>query len=361
MSRVVLAVSPAPPQLWAATLEQDPHATIMQTPAWARLVATMTRSRDASRVYEDEDGRRLVLPLLRRRLGPGLATQGAYPHGYGLGGLIATGGVRPADAAAVLRDLRENRALSTRITANFDVAAVWAAAAGPGVRALTRRVEVLDLDGGADAVWSRRYRSSTRRAVRRAEGAGLVVERDTTGRLVDEFYRIYLDWTATRARRQHLPQPMAAALARRYEPRAKFEVASALLGDACRFWLARLDGRPVAALVTLVHGRYAFFWRGYSDQALAGPTRANNLLQHLAIRDAIDSGCRFYGMGESGGVADLQRFKQSFGATPAATADLRIERLPLSRVENAADRARTAVLEQLGRLPLPGPGRAGTP
>ncbi|MGE5070817.1 MAG: hypothetical protein ACM3KJ_09210, partial [Bacillota bacterium] len=43
---------------------------------------------------------------------------------------------------------------------------------------------VLDLDGGFDRVWGERFHASARKAVRRAERAGLTVERDTTGRLV---------------------------------------------------------------------------------------------------------------------------------------------------------------------------------
>jgi len=51
-----------------------------------------------------------------------------------------------------------------------------------------------------------------------------------------------------------------------------------------------------------VHGENADYWRGYSRKDLAGPSRANNLLQRLAIEDACDAGCRYYSMGGSGVV-----------------------------------------------------------
>ena len=94
-----------------------------------------------------------------------------------------------------------------------------------------------------------------------------------------------------------------------------FERVAAGLGDACRQWVAWHSGTPVAAAVVLVHGQHALFWRGYSIKSVAGPLRANSLLQKLAIEDACEHGCRFYGMGQSGDVASLERFKESFGAS----------------------------------------------
>jgi hypothetical protein len=89
----------------------------------------------------------------------------------------------------------------------------------------------------------------------------------------------------------------------------------------------------------LIHGQHAVYWRGYSRKELAGPSRANNLLHRLAIEDACESGCRFYSMGESGGVAALEHFKQTMGATPRSAVECRIERLPLTKVENWLGRA----------------------
>ncbi len=347
----IRVTTPAPVGVWTEVLGEDPRATLMQTPQWLAMAATVSGDTDASRLYEYADGRRLVLPLLRRRWAPGLTTQGAYPPSYGQGGLVASGGLRPADVTAVLEDLRRGPAVSTRLSANYDATAIWEAGNVRGVVRVPRRVHVLDLEGGPDAVWHRRYRSSTRRAVRKAEAADVTVECDTSGSLVDDFYELYRTWTATRARRGHLPPALASYTARRREPLAKIRQAAALPGGMCRIWMARLEGRPVAAIITLVRPPYAYFWRGYSDQDSAGPVRANNLLHHRAVLDAIDSGCRSYNMGESGGVEALERFKETFGATPRPLPDLRVERLPVSTMERAIDRARSRVLESLRHIP----------
>jgi hypothetical protein len=350
---------------WAEVLAEDPAASVFQTPAWFDLALAVTGAADASRIYELPDGRRLVLPLLRRRL-PGLPTAGAYPAGYGIGGLLATGGLRPSDVRAVLTDLRASRVAAVRITANHELAPVWTAGLVPGVRTVPGSVEVLDLDGGFPEVWEHRFRSAARRGVRKAEQSGLVVERDDTGRLVPEFYDLYLRWTARRAEESGLPAGLAERLARHREPLRKFQLAATLPDGVFRLWLARSDGRPAAAIITLVSGPYAFYWRGYSDKALAGPTRANNLLQRLAIEDACVAGCRSYNMGESGGVRELERFKQGFGTTSRPAVDIRMERLPISAAQRTAGTAAGRVLDGVRRaraaLPLGGsrePARAG--
>jgi CelD/BcsL family acetyltransferase involved in cellulose biosynthesis len=350
MSSFVRVTSPAPLDEWKEILAQDPHATAMQTPDWFHLVRDVVGGSDASCLYELADGRRLILPLIRRGRTSRFAIQAAYPHGYGLGGLLASGGLRSTDVQDVLDDLRRSRALSTRITANHDVAYTWQAGKIPGVVDFRSRAEVLDLNGGMEVVWSRRYKSSTRVAIRRAQNVGVTIKLDTSGRLVSEFYDLYHKWTARRAQERRLPGSVAAYLARRREPFAKFRAATALPGRICRTWMAYVDGRAAASIITIVYGRYAFYWRGYSDKELAGPARANNLLHHMAIDDAWGSGCRYYDMGQSGGIESLERFKQSFGATAQPLVDFRIERFPFSKGEIAFDEAQRRVLTCLSRL-----------
>ena len=333
-------VCPAPRSVWDEVLVADSGATIYQTPAWFDMAIEVTGAADVSRLYETEDGRRLILPMLRRQLLPGFALDDSYPARLGSGGgLLASGGLRVEDVRHVLSDLLHTPAISTRIKANHDTASRWEAGLVPGVNTMPRRVEVLDLDGGFSRVWNKRFQYSARKAVRKAEGSGLVVERDTTGQLVSTFYQLYLHWTNRRAAESGMPRSVALRLARRREPLRLFESVARSLGEKCRIWLARHNGEAVASLMTLVHGDHAVSWRGYSRKELAGPLRANNLLQRLAIEDACDAGCRFYSMGESGGVAALEHFKYTLGATPREGVECRIERLPLTRIERFKGRA----------------------
>lgn len=341
-------VSPAPREAWSQVLADDPGATPHQTLGWFDAARETTGAQDVSRLYVLHDGRRLVVPMLRRAPLPRVALDAAYPGGLGAGGMLATGGLRAADVRLVLRDLLGSSAVTTRLKSHHHTSDRWTDGLVPGVLSAPHRIEVLDLEGGFAHVRDKRFSSSARRAIRKAESSGLVVERDTTGALMPTIYDLYLDWTTRRAGESGLPTPMAVRIALRREPRRMYEAVARSLGEKCRIWVASLDGEPVAGMVSLVHGDHAVYWRGYSNKAAAGPLRANNLLQRLAIEDACDAGCRYYSMGESGGVAALERFKQTMGATPRVALGCRIERIPLSRLERTRAEAQARAAHLVG-------------
>ena len=81
------------------------------------------------------------------------------------------------------------------------------------------------------------------------------------------------------------------------------------------------------------------------DKEVAGPSRANDLLQHLAIEEACEAGCRYYHMGESGSSTALARFKTKFGARPHPYGEYHIERLPITALDR---HARGAVKRVIG-------------
>ncbi|WP_042432225.1 GNAT family N-acetyltransferase [Streptacidiphilus anmyonensis] len=325
-------VSPAPRSAWDALLASDPGASVFQTPAWFDAVVRLTGARDASRLYVTREGRNLLLPLVRRSLVPGLAFEAAYPHRMGPGGLLATGGLRPSDVALVLSDLLGERSAGIRVSAMHDVTDCWEQGLVRGVEAIRSRVHVLDLDGGFSEVWSHRFHASTRKNVHKAERAGLTVEHDASERSVAAFYDLYLQWSAERAEKSGLPWSLAAALARRREPLPMFQALAGSLDGACRIWLARYEGEPVAGLVTFVYRNHAVSFRSYAVKRFAS-LRASLLLQRVAIEDACEQGCRSYSMGMSGGVAGLESYKEAMGAVPRTVLDCRVERLPLTRIE----------------------------
>jgi hypothetical protein len=270
--------------------------------------------------------------MLRRTPVPGFALDHAYPYNLGAGGLLASGGLRQSDVNLVLADLVSTRHSSIWIKANHDSSGTWEQGLVPQAKILWRRVEVVDLQGGYERV-RQRFRSSARSAIRKAENSHLTVERDTSGRCVSTFYDLYLSWTSRRAEEAGLPGWLTTYLARRRQPLRNFEIIAAALGENCRVWVARNRGEAVASIITLVFGQHAVYWSGYSDKALAGPLRANNLLHNLAIQDACEAGCRYYSMGESGGVGSLIHFKQTLGATPRRAIGVRLERVPLTELD----------------------------
>jgi Acetyltransferase (GNAT) domain len=332
----VRVTSPAPRDTWEAVLAADPHALVTYTPAWTDFVCATAGFEDASRLYELPGGRRLVLPLLRRRHLPGpLAVEASFPRSWGMGGIAAPGGLRPADAAAVFADLAGREILHTSLRPNPLDGETLRAARPPGAVTKPLLAHVLDLQGGFGRVWRDRFTGTARTAVRKAERSELTVERDTSGRLVPVLYKLY-DLSIDRwAEQQHEPRALARWRGHRNDSRQKFEAMARTLGDTCRIWVAWDRNQPAAAILVL-QGKNATYSRGMMDKGLAGPTRANYLLHRLAIEEACEAGCRHYHMGESGLSASLAQFKTRFGARPHAHAEYHFERLPRTALDRRA-------------------------
>ena len=106
-------------------------------------------------------------------------------------------------------------------------------------------------------------------------------------------------------------------------------------GEDCTTWVAFSDGVPAAAIIVLQAGSRAYGWRGASDKALAGPTRASLLLQKLAIEDACNNGCQFFDMGIAEPGTSLAYFKECLGATLSRTHYVQAQRLPVQRAIDA--------------------------
>lgn len=335
--------SPAPRDAWEEAFRTDPYALETQSPAWTDAVCDGGAYEDVSRLYELH-GRGVVLPMLRRRrLGGLVAVDAANPRGCGAGGLLAPAGATPEDTASVFADLGARRVVSQIVWPNPLQAQQWAASTTASVTAVPRLGHMLDLEGGFDRVWSKRFEGSVRTGVRKAEREGVEVECDTTGRLIPELYGMLENAVARWARIQHEPLWLAQRRHKLREPLHRFEAISRHLGDRCRVWVGRVEGRPAASMLVIL-GTNAYYFRGAMDEGLKR-YRAQDLIQRLAVEQACRAGCRHYYMGDSGRSESLAHYKEQFGARPCPYTEYRIERLPVSRFEGIA---KTVVKRAIG-------------
>jgi len=113
----MFVTSPAPRDAWTAVLKASPEALAYQTPAWLDCICALSgKYQDVSRLYLTTDGRRLVLPMVRRAqpaVPKALVPEASLPYFWGTGGLLAEGIVGAADVAAVLADLAGRRVVRT--------------------------------------------------------------------------------------------------------------------------------------------------------------------------------------------------------------------------------------------------------
>jgi hypothetical protein len=332
----VRVISPAPRDVWEALLDADPKALATQTPIWTDCMCSTGDFADASRMYQLPGGRRLVLPMVRRRRVPAsLAGDASFPPAWGMGGIVAPGGTQLADTAAVFTDLAAQGRIRASLRPNPLDGETWSATRPPGIVAIPRLAHVLSLEGGFDRVWKERFAREVRTKVRKAERSGVMVERDTSGRLVPVLYELYERSLDRWAHQLHEPRALARWRGHRRDPRRKFELIAQALGDACSIWVAWSDGRPAAAILVLQTANASSI-RAMMDKDVAARTGAHELLQRLAIEEACAAGCGHYHLGESGGSASLSHFKARFGARPHAYAEYHIERLPITTLDQRA-------------------------
>jgi hypothetical protein len=331
--------SPVPRNVWASLLRSDPEAVVSQSLAWHDAMLAGGRYRDISVLYEFPSGQRVVLPLARPRRAPAwAATTASWPRGWSVGGPISEDGrVAPAEAAAVLADVARRRTLATEIRLRPGAPGPWLSQNHHfEIEENRLRCYLLDLDGGFAKVWQGKFRSSMRRAVRKAERSGLEVEVDRSGRLLSEFLDLYEISIQRWAAMQHEPVWLTRWRTTRItQPRILASVARHF-GTDCAVWVARSKGEPAAAIIVLSSGAYAKVWRGAINKQLGGPLRATELLDRLAIEDACQRGYRYYDMGTSRPGSSVAAFKEKTGAVPHPLYVLRAERLPVEALRGAS-------------------------
>ena len=164
-------ISPAPRDVWNKLYRLDPFAVPYQSPAWLDSICATGKFEDASRLYLSPDGEPLfVLPLVRRKyLSDVLSMQLSMPYGWGMGGILAAHPLTVGDIRDVLTNLAKLHSLSISIRPNPLLGDLWAAAKTPDIVGIPRTAHVLDLEGGIDAVWNKRFSSDTRNKLRKAQ------------------------------------------------------------------------------------------------------------------------------------------------------------------------------------------------
>ena len=336
---------------WWDVLRSDPEALASQSPAWVEAVCAFSSYVDVSRLYRRGDGSRLVLPIVSPRLmPPSVAPRLSMPEGCSTGGVVAEDGrLSREDLAVVMADLARRPLASVVVRPNPRLGHYWADSA-PWTTVRDVRAQILELGGGFGEVWSHRFRSSVRRAVRKAERSRLAVERDSTGALMADFHALYTQSVTRWAGQEGVPPVVARIRAARGESLRKFRTVGVTLGPACTTWMAYLDGEPAAGIIVLTQGGNATYWRGAMNRDLAGPSRANDLLHRLAIEDACERGLERYSLGISNPGSSLERFKTGFGAHHVPYSDYFREGLPLVRTVHQVRRRAYHALQRTDRV-----------
>jgi hypothetical protein len=337
--------SPSPRDEWHEIMDKDPHALVSQSPEWVDALCESGNYVDASRIYEFASGNKFLLPLVRNKHTPSfLSSLASFPSSWGFGGFLGKAMPTTPEINLIVEDLLQMPEMRIMIRPNPLLNGAWNFPERKGVLEIPRLAHVIDLAGGFSHIWSKVFKSSTRTKIRKAESGGLEVKCNTTGEYLPVFFELFNASVKRWAGMQNEPLWLAQFRAKRRDSLKKFALLSKHLGDALRVWVAWYRNEPAAAIIVL-QGTNAHYTRGAMNKALAGPTRANDLLQKLAIEDACNAGCRYYHMGESGSSDSLAQFKRRFGGVAHSYSELRIERFPITKIDQ---KIRTIIKRTIG-------------
>jgi hypothetical protein len=338
----VRVTSPAPRSTWYEIMQRDPEALVTQSPEWTDVICEGGDYVNASRLYEFSNRRMLVLPMVRQANRPfWLAKQSSMPSAWGIGGVL--GKAHPEELEVIGSEITQNNALSTSIRPNPLLGQVWGRTQFKNVISEPRLAHVLDLSGGFEHVWSKKFSHEAQHAVRKAEKSGLTVECDTTGRLVPVYYELYMNSVERWAAQQHEPLFLSRWRAQQRDPIEKIMRIAKGMGQTLHTWVAWLDGKPAAATL-LLQGKNVYGLKSAMDKKLAGKIGASEYLKRLAIEEACQAGCRYYHMGETGRSTSLALYKRHLGADAYEYAEYFFERIPITPIDRKLRRmVKTAI------------------
>ena len=297
---------------------------------WAEVIAGSLGARNRSRHYRFSDGVEAVLPLFTRRFDPRpIRVFRSPPPAWGFGGLFSTAPLTADHLRAALDDCARLPGAAIQIRPNPLHAEAWVeAACGTGWQSVPRSAHVVDLAGGFEEVWTRRFPGSTRNKVRKAVKAGVVVESGNSEKLVDAFDTLFRRSLSRWAKAQNEFAWLAALRGRVRDPKQKFFAMARDASRILRVYIAYLEDQPVAGIVVLLD-RNGHMTRGAMDKDRIGASYANYLLQKMAIEDTCAQAGLHYHMGETGASQSLADFKSRFGAEAVAYCEYRFERIPI--------------------------------
>jgi hypothetical protein len=191
-------------------------------------------------------------------------------------------------------------------------------------------LHVLDLRPDIAELYSGLHKDSIRRKVRRAEREHLVLDQGRSELLLRQFYGLLL---LTRRRHRIPPQPFSW-----------FRHLVACLGNRLTIHMARVDGRPIASILTLCHKRTVVYKYGCSDSRyhpLGGMPR----LFWKVIHEAKSEKFQDFDLGRSDpSNVGLIRFKDHLGA---ATTSVQNWQLAGNGMSAKSDVANSPLLQSL--------------
>lgn len=296
---------PVENSFWWNVAQACDYATFFHSPLWHRLIErTFDGCEDRTVGAVTDDGVRMVLPLLKTgESAKGMMEDLTSTYAGCYGGVIADGEVSEEDVARLYDEVQTWNMASLSVNGN----PMWSAFDCPSVlsdeEATGDFTQIIELGGRTfDDVlsdFSRGHRSSMNKGQQRG------VEIRQADSLED--YRSYFGAYEDCLRRWD--NPSSEYPWELFEN--GFEIAQQHPGHIS-LWLAEVDGEVVGGAWFFYWNQHLVYWHGATYEEYFD-YRTNNVLHPAIIKDAIESGYKYYDFNPSGGHEGVVDFKRRFG------------------------------------------------
>jgi hypothetical protein len=268
--------------------------TPFQHPAWLDYQAGTIAGTDASLAFRFPGGEVAAVPLLRVRRHFGRAQ-----HWSEYGGVLTQSPLPPAHLESIYAYLaRERRPVRLTVPPSARSAAWTPAAPWQSDHHTTH---LLELPESYDEWFNHRVHKTCRTDVRRGEKSGLSISTEGSPRDLDAYLALY----ELSADRWDARGPV--------KRRNRESFARLLACPLTRLQIIYKADRPAAGMITLQWGTYVMYYLGASDRTLADCRPTDFGLSEL-VRSSIAAGKTVVNLGQSLGIASLQKFKEKYGA-----------------------------------------------
>lgn len=316
-------------EAWNAFIARHPQADLMQTTHWAEIVADY---HGHTPVYVQVFDGELPVGALLMFVEPyfQMLTRASHPVSHKLvkralpvlrwkrGPIVPDEGRRVEVLDALLSGLRDNARNSRAVgvieaTCLPDMVQADCAGLLPGAGAWhLHGTFLVDLSVGEEAIWAS-MKKVARKAVRRAEGQGIVVRRLTAAEDLDKVWRMLTEGWERLGTKYGRRRDFLDVIWRGLHP-----------AGYCEFFLAELEGEPVGSMGVWQYNGYVYeFFSGRAHVADEGRLNVGDAIKWAIIQWGCAQGHRIYDLA---GVAPVPKdaketgifsFKQKWGGVYA--------------------------------------------
>jgi len=287
-------------QEWQRFVEKLPDHNFFQLPVWGQIHEKIYNDfKIKTRMYLFDDGVKILVPLLRKKITWGLNSYYSLPNGT-YGGILWNKKPDEEQLSQVIKNLTRMNTLNISICPHPLQYKEMLFLEEYGFTSATLYVHILYLQNGFDNYWknlSCKNRNQTRKAIK----SGIEIRIGKNIEDIKSYYGLYVSST----KRWKINES-------RIRPFGFYEYLFQYGGDRVRFHLARKDGVDIAGAVIFYNAHSVIYWCGamlkeYSEFC------PNNLLHNEIIKDAFASDYKYYNMLGSTGLRGVEKFKDSFG------------------------------------------------